>query len=196
MGIAEIELREIAVQMALRTMLINATHTALEDREEAFNGVGANRAARILFLAVSNAVVLGEVIPKVPIVAGLIGVDGALLADIRQHDRHGLLHGGAGDVEAAGLASVAIDETQHDVLVGIAVALGNVRELTVVGFVNLDSLSIAFRSRPVRSSAATASRSARLAGCAGPLTHLSVAGAESSDFFQSVSERSLHRLLG
>ncbi len=37
--VAEIELREIAVQVALRAVLINALHAALEDREAPFNRV-------------------------------------------------------------------------------------------------------------------------------------------------------------
>ena len=39
-AIAEIELRQIAVQMLLAAMLVDALHAALEDRVVAFDGVG------------------------------------------------------------------------------------------------------------------------------------------------------------
>ena len=38
-AVAEIELRQIAVQMLFAAMLIDALHAALEDREEAFDRV-------------------------------------------------------------------------------------------------------------------------------------------------------------
>ena len=41
-AIAEIELRQIAVQMLLAAMLVDALHAALEDRVVAFDGVGAD----------------------------------------------------------------------------------------------------------------------------------------------------------
>jgi hypothetical protein len=37
--IAKIKLVQIFLQVLLRTMLVNADHAALEDAEEAFNGV-------------------------------------------------------------------------------------------------------------------------------------------------------------
>ena len=41
-GIAEIKLREIAVQVLLAAMLVDALHAALEDRIVALDGVGAD----------------------------------------------------------------------------------------------------------------------------------------------------------
>jgi hypothetical protein len=51
-GIAELKLCEIAVQMLLGAMLINATHPALEDAERAFDAVGGDVAANVLGLSV------------------------------------------------------------------------------------------------------------------------------------------------
>ena len=45
--IAEIELSEIAMQMSFAAMLVHALHAALEDREEAFDGVGMDFAANV-----------------------------------------------------------------------------------------------------------------------------------------------------
>ncbi len=42
-GIAEIELRQIAVQVLLAAMLVHALHAALENAVVAFNRVGADR---------------------------------------------------------------------------------------------------------------------------------------------------------
>ena len=41
-AIAKIEFGKVAVQMAFAAMLVDAFHTALEDRKVAFNGVGVD----------------------------------------------------------------------------------------------------------------------------------------------------------
>jgi hypothetical protein len=43
--VPEIELGEIPVKVLLGTMLVDADHAALEDRKDAFDGVGVNGAA-------------------------------------------------------------------------------------------------------------------------------------------------------
>ena len=51
--VAEIELGEIAVQMLLRAMLVDAPHAPhapVEDAEIAFDGVGVDEAANVLAL--------------------------------------------------------------------------------------------------------------------------------------------------
>jgi hypothetical protein len=40
--VAEVVFREVEVQVLLTTMLVNAAHPALEDREEAFRAVRMN----------------------------------------------------------------------------------------------------------------------------------------------------------
>src|SRR6266849_6422874 len=65
MVVAEVELGEVAVQVIVRAVLIDALHAALEDREEAFDGIGVNgRIERgdIFALAVSGEAVLVKVV--------------------------------------------------------------------------------------------------------------------------------------
>lgn len=45
--VAEIELRQVAVQMLLFTVLINAFHSPFEDREETFHRVRVNVASHV-----------------------------------------------------------------------------------------------------------------------------------------------------
>lgn len=47
MVVTEIEFRKIAVQVLFGTVLIDATHTSLEDREHVLNGVGVDNATGI-----------------------------------------------------------------------------------------------------------------------------------------------------
>ena len=50
-GIAEIKLRQVAMQMFLGAMLVDAFHAALKDRVvAAFNGIRGDIAARVLLL--------------------------------------------------------------------------------------------------------------------------------------------------
>ena len=51
-AIAEIELGEIAVQMPLVTMLVDASHPALEHREETLDRIGVHVAAHVFLGAV------------------------------------------------------------------------------------------------------------------------------------------------
>jgi hypothetical protein len=62
MRLAEIELREIAMQVLLSTVLIGALHAALEYREHAFNGVGVHVTANVFFLAVVHSLMVGKVL--------------------------------------------------------------------------------------------------------------------------------------
>ena len=57
--IAAVELGQIAVKVLFGAMLVNALHTAYEDREIAFEGVGVAVAALPFFLAVVNAFMAG-----------------------------------------------------------------------------------------------------------------------------------------
>ena len=52
----EVELRKVAVQMALIAVLVSATHTALEDAEVGLDSVGVNVGAEldVFFGAVGN----------------------------------------------------------------------------------------------------------------------------------------------
>jgi hypothetical protein len=58
--ISEIELAQIAVQVLLGAMLIDALHASLEDRIVAFNRVGGDIAANVLIGAVGDGLVAFE----------------------------------------------------------------------------------------------------------------------------------------
>ena len=62
--IAEVELGQIAVQMALAAVLIDALHAALEDRIEALNGVGRDNlvtlTAHVLVFRMVHGVMAGK----------------------------------------------------------------------------------------------------------------------------------------
>ena len=51
-AVAEVEFVDVALQMLARAMLIDAAHSALEDAEIAFDGVGVNLTTPIFFDAV------------------------------------------------------------------------------------------------------------------------------------------------
>jgi len=108
-AVAEIKLGEIAVQVFLAAMLVDAAHPALEDREKAFNGVGMCRAAHVLVDRVVDGFVTGETPPDAAIGTVLIGHQIALGVGVREHD---LAQFGSGDVfslDRAGLAA-ALDK--------------------------------------------------------------------------------------
>ena len=57
MIIPEIELGQVAVQVLLRAMLIDALHAALEDAEVALDRIGMNGTINVLADAVSDPTV-------------------------------------------------------------------------------------------------------------------------------------------
>src|SRR5271163_654784 len=59
--VAVVEFVEIAMQVMLAHVLIRAVEPTLEDREEAFGGVGVDIAAHVFLLTVLDVVVAGEV---------------------------------------------------------------------------------------------------------------------------------------
>jgi len=79
--IAEIELREIALQVLFIAMLVGAFHAALEHAEKAFDGVSSHVVARPFIVAVVHAFMAREghvlFIPS-----RLIGHDGGVVADL------------------------------------------------------------------------------------------------------------------
>lgn len=66
--IAEIELRQIAVQMLLAAMLVHALHAALEGREEAFDRVRMDVAPAVFLGAVVDCLVRGVLLAEALIV--------------------------------------------------------------------------------------------------------------------------------
>src|SRR6202051_995213 len=70
-AISEIELRQIAVQMLLLAMLVDAFHAALEDRIVALNGVGRNIVADVFLGLVVHGVVAEKLAAQPAIQRGL-----------------------------------------------------------------------------------------------------------------------------
>jgi hypothetical protein len=71
--VAELELRDIPMQMLLGAMLIDALHAALEDREAAFNRVGMNAATAIFASAVVDGAVAQKDFAELGLIAGGYG---------------------------------------------------------------------------------------------------------------------------
>ena len=114
-GVAEIELRQIPLQMLLRAVLVDALHAALEDREEAFNRVRrgdlAILVAGIFAAAMVNRAMGGELSADAAIVLGLIGVEDRGAVGMG-HDGGDVLFAKRLDMNRAG-ATAALNE-RHD----------------------------------------------------------------------------------
>lgn len=76
----EIELGQIAVDMTLFDALIDADQPALEDREEAFKGVGVHVVARPLEFGMIDGLMLGD--RRSEVVLGHVGDESAVLVDL------------------------------------------------------------------------------------------------------------------
>jgi len=89
-AIAEIKLSEIAVQVLLAAMLIDALHAALEDRIVVLDGIGADDAlaliAHIFIIAVLDGIVAREPPAYVVIMARFVGHQRAFAGDVLAHD--------------------------------------------------------------------------------------------------------------
>lgn len=84
-AMAEVELRQIAMKMALAAMLIDAFHPAIEDREVAFDVGGIGIVPHIFIGVVLDALMLGELAAASGIKDSLIGQQVALATDIAAH---------------------------------------------------------------------------------------------------------------
>jgi hypothetical protein len=117
--VAEIKLSHVAVKVTLAAMLIDAGHAALEDGEVAFNRVRVDIAPGIFLFAVFDGVMSREFSAKGPIQAALIRQQATFPADIGEHDRRDIGHGGTLDMERAHHAA-ALDQAQNSPLVAVA----------------------------------------------------------------------------
>ncbi len=117
--VAELELGKVAVQVLLATMLVHAAHTALEDRERAFDGVRVDRAIIRIDVGVA-AVERGAMLPKALadrlIDAGFVGHKASFAVNVVEHDRLDLVELGAFDVEPLATATVAVNQCENGVL--------------------------------------------------------------------------------
>jgi len=71
-GVAEVELCQIAVQVLLLAVLVHAFHAPLEYGEEALDGVGVKLATGELKVLVVDGLVVGEALAKATVVAGFV----------------------------------------------------------------------------------------------------------------------------
>jgi len=119
-GIPEIELCQIAVQMTLAAVLVNAFHAAFKDAVKAFHGIGRDDlvsfVASIFILRMVYSLVTDEitVLVHASIPASGIGHDGGFARNIGADDRHESAYGRTLDVEAAG-RTAALYQGQNDV---------------------------------------------------------------------------------
>jgi len=136
---AEIELREVTVEVLGVHLLVDADHAALEDREEAFDGVGVDIAPDVFLLGVNDDLVAGS-LGRVLEAHGTVRDQARALAEVLVEDASGALgvHGQrAGD-------TVAINEAEDALVAALAVrALLGVMGIGNEGLVNLDGRAFA-----------------------------------------------------
>ena len=156
-GIAEVKLAQIPVQVLLFAVLVDALHTAFENRIETFNGVGADDVAfafreavhvgvaRVFVRAVGHGIVACELLAQIVVVLALIGIDAGFLGDVGANDRHEVADRHPIDMEAT-RATAALNEGEHDVAVlrtASAEFLGRALDLAHQGFIDLDNFASA-----------------------------------------------------
>jgi hypothetical protein len=128
--VAEIEFRQIPVQVLLAGVLVNALHSTLEDAEIALNRVGVDRAVirvNVFLLAVAHDAMPREVLVKIVVVAAFVVHDAGFLGDVCLKDRHDgrwlqIVHS-----HRTRLTAGSIQQAQHFHLVVIGATISRVR---------------------------------------------------------------------
>jgi hypothetical protein len=103
--IAEVELGEVAVKVPLGAVLIDAGHSALEDREIAFNGVGVSIAAHPFLAPVIDGFVTSEAPADRAVRVRLIGAEMARGVGILHDHAADFARGHILDFHGAGFAA-------------------------------------------------------------------------------------------
>ncbi len=85
--IAEVKFREIAVQMFLGAVLVDALHAALENREEAFDRIGVNITTHIFAARMSHGFRSREVFSNFDVVFAFIGMQARFAGDVAFYNR-------------------------------------------------------------------------------------------------------------
>jgi len=101
------------MQVLLATMLIDALHATLEDREITLDRVAVDRAVGqidVLALAVAGGAMTGEMQLHIAVAAVLVRHDARLAGNVGDHDRHECFGANVIDYHCAGLSAVAIDQ--------------------------------------------------------------------------------------
>ena len=83
-----LEFRDIAMQMLLAAMLIDAFHATLEDAVEPLKGIGVNLTTAVFASAVIDIFVARKILVKMRILASFVGHDGRFFRDIGAKDWH------------------------------------------------------------------------------------------------------------
>jgi hypothetical protein len=146
-GVSEIELCEIAVQVLLATVLIDALQAALKDAVVTLNGISVNLVAIPVSVAVFaammvNSAMLGKFIAKFGIAIGFVGHHFAFAGDIGSDNWDNFVFGSALNMERANRAA-ALNQTKDGVFMPRALLDLEAVFATDVGLINLDGRAIA-----------------------------------------------------
>src|ERR1700730_11292070 len=108
--IAKIELGDVAMQMLLAAMLVDAFHAALENRIVAFYRVRVDRAAHVFIGLMAYAFMAREVLAERKISAAFVGHHRRFLCHIGLDDRDYIGCARSFDMERANLPAATIDK--------------------------------------------------------------------------------------
>jgi hypothetical protein len=109
--VTELKLRDVAVQMLLGAMLIDALHAALENRKAAFDSVRVNAATAILTGTMIHSTVAKVHMPKLAtILRGLVRHNVRFPVNVPQDDRDQRLASYIVHHERTALAALAMDK--------------------------------------------------------------------------------------
>jgi hypothetical protein len=137
-GVPEIKLRQVAMQVRFANMLVDAIDAALKDGVIAFNGIGVDVATYIFLHSVVHGAMLGELPADTGVDWAFIGHKPGIAVDMASNQRS---HIGGGDVRNVQTADPSASLNQGDdwVLVGGAGADFSPDLPSNVGFINLDN---------------------------------------------------------
>jgi hypothetical protein len=121
-AVPEIKLCQIAAQMLLSTVLIDAFMPRLKF-DSSLNRVGRDLTASVLLLAVIDRLVAVELLADAFVEAGLIRHEVAFAADVSPQDRHNLANRRVVDVEATGRTAALVKRAVDSSGFGATVSL-------------------------------------------------------------------------
>lgn len=144
--IPEVKFRDVAVQMMLRAMLVDADHAALENAVVAFDRVGVDEAISDVFAStVAGEVVPGKALAEGGILHRFVGHDVGGGRDVRFDDREQIGASGATDMEATDnrASRATLNQGQNGVFVAIPATDFHVGFVADEGFVDFDDAALA-----------------------------------------------------
>jgi hypothetical protein len=157
--VPEIEFSEIAMQMPLAAMLVDALHAAFEDAVVALDRVRMDLHARfavritVLIARVIHNAMRGELFANGHVATRFVGHQMAFAVEVRVHNRDDVLFRRRLDMERTS-RTAALDKGQNRVLMGSTLLNLNAGFAADVGLVNLDDRARAApRSKLARPSA-------------------------------------------